>query len=344
MDGDTRGLGSRVGGGFGRPTRRLVVLGGTAAALALLVDHGLRVDVPPPPPPVPTRRRAPDELVLLAAVAGLDQVVQAEGEVLSEHENALVRRLRTLGQEQLRALRGRLTNAGVPTAVIDAAVTRARTTQSTPALPGTSAPDSSPSSTGTPSAAASAGTQDRTPQALGRLLRYSVGPYAWAPLTTATAGTRQLLTAAYGQRLAGALLLGREVPAPRASPLRADLVARTAALVYAFQVVSAQSTGTQRRAAETTLSQLSSLESSLSGSTSVPSPAGWALPYPVTTPRAARRLATDTLSAAVDAAAALTRSDATAASLEDVVGWSAHLQALAVGWDLPLTAFPGASS
>ncbi|GAA2036431.1 hypothetical protein GCM10009740_29630 [Terrabacter terrae] len=343
MDGDTRGIGSRVGGGLGRPTRRLVVLGGAAAALALLVDHGLRVDVPPPPPPVPTRRRAPDELVLLAAVAGLDQVVQAEGEVLSEHQNALVRRLRTLGQEQLRALRGRLTNAGVPTSVIDAAVTRAGTRPTTPALPGTSAPGSSPSSTGMPSAAASAGTQDRTPQELGQLLRDSVGPGAWAPLTAATAGTRQLLTAAYGQRLAGALLLGCEVPAPRASPLRADLVARTAALVYAFQVVGAQSTGAQRRAAETTLSGLSSLESSLSGSTSV-SPAGWALPYPVTTPRAARRLATDTLWAAVDAAAALTRSDTTATSLEDVVGWSAHLQALAVGWDLPLTAFPGASS
>ncbi|WP_374969848.1 hypothetical protein [Terrabacter sp. BE26] len=326
MDGDTRGLGSRVGMGLGRPTRRLVVLGGAAAALAVLVDHGLRVDVPTPPPPVPTRRRAPDELVLLAAVAGLDQVVQAEGEVLSEHQDALVRQLRTLGQEQLRALRGRLTNAGVPTAVIDAAVRRARTTPTTPAAP-----------------AGSASGQVHTPQALARLLRDSVGPNAWAPLTTATAGTRQLLAAAYGQRLAGALLLGCEVPAPRASPLRADLVARTAALVYAFQVVSAQSTGAQRRAAESSLSALSDLESSLSGSTSV-SPAGWALPYPVTTPRAARRLATDTLSAAVDAAAALTRSDATATSLEDVVGWSAHLQALAVGWDLPLTAFPGASS
>src|SRR6476620_12616733 len=59
MDGDTRGLGSRVMDGMGRPPRRLFALGAGAAVLAVLVDRGLRLDVPPPPVPAPTRRPAP---------------------------------------------------------------------------------------------------------------------------------------------------------------------------------------------------------------------------------------------------------------------------------------------
>ncbi len=123
MDGDTRGLGARVMDGMGRPPRRLFALGLGAAAVAVLVDHGLRIDVPPPPPPVPTRRPAPDEALLLRAVGALDRVVEAETSVLAGGtETALVQRLRTVSQDQLRVLRGRLTNAGVPTSVIDAAV------------------------------------------------------------------------------------------------------------------------------------------------------------------------------------------------------------------------------
>ena len=88
----------------------------------MLVDRGLRLDLPPPPPPVPTRRPAPDEALLLRAVADLDHVVEAETSVLAGgKESALVQRLRTVSRDQLRVLRGRLTNAGVPTTVIDAA-------------------------------------------------------------------------------------------------------------------------------------------------------------------------------------------------------------------------------
>ncbi|MEW1954240.1 hypothetical protein [Terrabacter sp. NPDC080008] len=337
MDGDTRGLGSRADRGAGHPTRRLLVLGGAAAGLALLVDHGLRVETPQPPPPVPTRRPAPDEALLLSALAGLERLRRSETAVLSAREDALVRRLRTLGDEQVRVLRGRLTNAGVPTAVIDAAVT------SSPDTAPTTSPTASSIVTTTQSSPASGSGDVRTDTALAQLMVESLRAEDWEALAASTAGTRQLLAAAYAQRLAGALLLGAALPPSPTSPVRPQLLGRTQSLLYAFEVVAAQSTGAQRRTAQATLTGLGRLEDTLT-STSSTEVAGWSLPYPVTTAQAARRLATDTLSSAVDAAAVLGRSDPSAPSLEDAAHWSARLQALAVDWNLPLTAFPGAST
>ncbi|MBC9821418.1 hypothetical protein [Terrabacter sp. MAHUQ-38] len=341
MDGDTRGLGSRVMAGLGQPPRRLFVVGGGAAALALLVDRGLRLDVPQPPPPVPTRRPAPDESLLLSAVAGLTRLVAAETEVLSGPEaGATVRRLREVSREQLRVLRGRLTNAGVPTTVIDAAAAArpAPVTTSTGATTGTPAPGSSPTSTA-PAAADPVRTRDE----LAALLD-AIGPAEWTALASATAATRELLVAAYAARLAGAVLLGHDVAVlDSPSPVRPAIVARTQPLVYAFEVVAAQSTGEQRRSAESTLAALSHLEVAVSGATST-TPAGWALPFPVTSPADARRLATVTLASAVDAGPELVGVNASPASLEDVARWGANVQALAVDWDLPLAAFPGAAS
>jgi hypothetical protein len=346
MDGDTRGLGSRVMDGMGRPPRRLFALGAGAAVLAVLVDRGLRLDVPPPPAPAPTRRPAPDEALLLSAVADLTQVVDAETSVLAGKEgDALVRGLRTVNRDQLRVLRGRLTNAGVPVAVIDAAVAQGPDTPSAPST--TDAPTTGTPTPGTPTPARSttADTPEapiRTRKALAARLD-SLGPDDWAALGAATAGTRELLAAAWSQRLAAAVLLGREVEVSSPSPARPAIVGRTQPLVYAFEVVAAQSTGAQRQAAQDTLEALVRLELSVSGTSST-TPAGWALPYPVTTPDAARRLATQTLASAVDAATELAGTSPGAATLEDVARWSANVQALAVDWRVPLTAFPGASS
>lgn len=351
MDGDTRGFGSRVMAGLGHPPRRLLVLGGGAAALALLVDRGLRLDVPPPPPPVPTRRPAPDEALLLSAVADLTRLVAAETDVLSGSEaGATVRRLRTLSRDQLKVLRGRLTNFGVPTTVIDAAAawpatTPATTNATTPAAGAGGTATGTASGTPTPgsstSAAPDADEPVRTRKELAARLD-DLGAADWTALASATAATRDLLAAAYAQRLAAAVLLGRDVaPLSSPSPARQEIVARTQPLVYAFEVVAAQSTGKQQRSAESTLAALARLEVAVSGTSST-TPAGWALPFPVTSPEDARRLATESLSSAVEAATEVAGPSPTAASLEDVARWSANVQALAVDWDVPLTAFPGA--
>ena len=246
-----------------------------------------------------------------------------------------MRRLRTVNREQLRVLRGRLTNAGVPTS----RHRRRRRAGPTPSAAGV---------TGTPHpglrTSSAADRPVRTRKALAALLD-SLGPDDWAALTTATTGTRELLAAAYGPapRRRRAARPGRRAR-PRPARRRPTVVARTQPLVYAFEVVAAQSAGDQRRTAEETLAALVRLEIAVSGTSST-TPAGWALPFPVTTPAAARRLATETLVVRRRRGHRGRRPAARrAASLEDVARWSANVQALAVDWDVPLTAFPGASA
>ncbi|GAA2475991.1 hypothetical protein [Terrabacter carboxydivorans] len=351
MDGDTRGLGSRVMDGMGRPPRRLFALGAGAAALAVLVDRGLRLDVPQPPPPAPTRRPAPDEALLLSSVVELDHLVRAESSVLAHGDpGGLVGRLRTVNREQLAVLRGRLTNAGVPTTVIEAAMARGPLplpdTSTTPGSTGSATTTGTPSPTRSAAtgsgAAPPSGSLPRTRAQLAALLD-SLGPEHWAAAAGATTDTRELLAAAWSQRLAAAVLLGRDVAVTAPSPARPAIVGRTQPLVYAFQVVAAQSTGSQRRTASATLDALTRLEIAVSGSSST-TPAGWALPFPVTTPAEARRLATRTLSSAVDAGTEVAGTHPVPASLEDVTRWSADIQALAVDWGVPPTAFPGATT
>jgi hypothetical protein len=318
MDGDTRGLGARVGGGRSTPSRRLVLLGG-AGSIALLAGCGLRLDLPQPPPPVPTRRPATDESLLLAVVTDVAGLVTAAGQVLARGDDPdastlrTVRAVRSVLRSQLTVVRGRLTNAGVPTRTVDAAAR---------AVPGTAAVRSAP--------------------ALASRLD-AVGAAQWQRVAAASADTRRLLTTAYAARLASGVLLGGDVALSAPSPARPAVVARTQPLVYAFEVVAAQSSGRQRRTAETTLEALTRLEAAVSGSGTNP-PAGWSLPFPVTSSADASRLATHTLSAAVETTASLAGTSPTAAALEGVARWSAHVQALATRWDLPLTAFPGATT
>lgn len=341
MDGDTRRLASRASTAIRHTPRRVVLTGLGAAALALLVDRGLRLDLPQPPPPVPTRRPAPDESILLPAVADLREVVDATSSLVAARPNdALAARLEKLFAEQLRVLTGRLTNAGVPSEVIDAATPR-------PAAPATATTTGSPATTGTPSPTSSATgrppTSPRPPRTRAELARRldRITAADWAAAAGATTRTRELLSAAYGMRLASARLLGREVPlADTATPARPAMAAQTLPLVYAFEVVAAQSADSVRERALGTLDDLHVLAREVSGPDTA-DPGGWALPHPVTTPAEARRLATEVMRSAVASQVDVAGAKPTATVLEDVARWSAAVQSLATDWSVPLTAFPG---
>jgi len=80
----------------------------------------------------------------------------------------------------------------------------------------------------------------------------------------------------------------------------------------------------------------------LAGQAAAPTPIGYALPFPVTTPAAARRLAVQVLG---ELRAAVARDLGTigvdAGPLGAVVHWLADTEVLASRWSLPLSAFPG---
>ncbi|MEO7754456.1 MAG: hypothetical protein ABIS35_13685 [Terracoccus sp.] len=300
-------------------SRRGVVAAATLGAVTVLAGCGLRLDLPPDPAPTPTRRPAPDERYLLSVIADLrDLVVSERRLVASGAAGTVVPTLLPLHERQVAVLVGRLTNDGVPTTAIP-----------------TSVPTAGPTGAGA-----------ATPAQLATRLA-ALTPADWTDLAAASAATRELVAAAYGTRLAGAELLGRAVAVPATpSPAGPALVDRTAPLVYAFEVVAAQSTGKTRERALVTLSELRRLledVSSVAGATP-DLPGGWALPFPVTTPEGAARLATRTLSTAVAAATDAAGQSPTGATLEDVARWSARVQSLATTWGVPLVAFPGTTA
>ena len=305
MDGDTRAHGSRVHLPPVSTTRRLFLVGGGAALLGAVAGCGLRLDLPQPPPPVPTRRRAPDEALVIGVVRDLDALLRSWP---AASKPAVLKQSRSLLTDLRTVLVGRLTNEGVPTEEI------------------TSAPSTAPAAGKLP---------------VGELRkRLADLPSAHLEATTsATAETRELLTAAYGTIFASAERLGAETaPAAETSPVRPQLAERTSPLVYAFEVVAAQSSGTQRRQALGTLERLRGLER-LVGRDDAAS--GWSLPFPVTDERSARRLGDTVLQRAVGGLGEVLGAAPTTESLDDVARWVAAIQLAADTWGLAPVAFPG---
>lgn len=348
MSGDTPRPGSRAGAHGARPTRRLLVLGGAAAALTAVAGCGLRLDLPQPPPPVPTRKPAPDERFLLAVIADLRALVQAaeslERSDVDRDERRLLREIVAVQQRQVDVLTGRLTNAGVPTAEIEAATAPpsapkpAATTGSGSTTTSPVPPSASPTATTSPDVAGI-----RTVEDLAATLA-DVGPDRWQSLAATTQGTRDLVLSAWSARLASAVLLGETVdPAATPSAARPRVIDQTAPLVYGFEVVAAQSTGARRTRALATLDALRRLYLAVSGATTS-TPGGWSLPFPVTTPAAAQRLATHLLGTAVDATIEVAGAAPDGPALDDTARWSARVQSLAVDWGMPLSPFPGTAT
>ncbi|MEO7449349.1 MAG: hypothetical protein ABI336_13840 [Humibacillus sp.] len=320
-----RPLASRAAEGAGRaggPTRRRVVLGavGAVASMSALTGCGWRLDLPQPPPPVPTRRPAPDEQFVIGVLAELRALVAAAGTVSpDESRRSALRATVTVLERQVVVLTGRLTNAGVPSSVITVA----------PAAPST--PTVSPSTT------VAASEVDGFADVLA-----SFAPARWQSLAATSADTRDLVLAAWSARLACAVRLGASVePSSAPSRARAAIATHTSPLVYAFEVVAAQSSGRRRSTAAHTLSQLRGLDLAVSGGGAA-TPGGWSLPFPVTAAAAAQRLGDTVLAAAVDAVVDVAGPAPDAAALEDAARWSARVQSIATGWGMPPTPFPGA--
>lgn len=329
MRGSTRGDRITLPGQRPQPTRRTVLALAYAAALGGAAASGLRLDLPQPTPPAPTRRLVPDEKLLIAALHDLEDLAHVADSVAKPGQSAgTVTTLQRLLSEQRKVLTGRLTNQGVPTQVIEAP-----------------APTSAPSgASGTPrgTPAPTATTSGRTTVAQLAQRLAALEPTDWA----AAAGARQpmdrdFLLSIRSVRLAAADLLGAALAfPPKPSLARAALVVRTAPLVYGLEVVAAQSSAVDRARDLGALRDAEQLLAALGG-TSTALPGGWALPFPVTTPTEATRLARYVLTGAIAATTSLAQTTADAASLGDVATWSARVQALASRWGLPLTAFPG---
>ncbi|MEO7131346.1 MAG: hypothetical protein ABIZ07_08235, partial [Dermatophilaceae bacterium] len=184
MHGET----SRSERGASQPSRRTLLTAlPYAAGLALVSGCGVRLDLPQPAPPVPTRRRVPDEEILVGFVRDLGQVIAEGADVIAAGQGGrALPTIQKLLEAQRRILVGRLTNDGVPRAEIDA-----------------------PTSTSTPTSTSKAVPID-TKQLAARLA--DGDPAFWEDLAAATDPTRELLFSATITRLAGAVLLGHDLP------------------------------------------------------------------------------------------------------------------------------------
>ncbi|HET8594204.1 MAG TPA: hypothetical protein VFM07_03085 [Intrasporangium sp.] len=305
----------------GATVSRRAVVAGLFASAGLLAGCGLRLDLPQPAPPTPTRQQVPDETLLVGFVRDLRDVV-AVGEQLPKADQSreqVKEALRVL-RDQASVLTGRLTNEGVPMAAIDGG-------------PPTSAAGSATS--GPPSGL----TRFRSALAL-------LPSDRWQSLATASPTSRPVLLSATSARLAAAVRLGASVPIPQAGPqaVHKALVERTAPLVYGFEVVAAQSDGAARKTALATLDALRLLLAEVGPVVPGPAlPGGWQLPYAVTRPEAAARLAHDVLVRAIDGTTTILPVSPPAPALAEVAAWSARVQALGAAHGIPLMAFPGTS-
>src|SRR6478672_6728727 len=268
------------------PTRRelLRTAALTTVVAPLLAACDIRLEDDAPTLPLLQRKSVPDEAVLVDLVRRTTALAQAAGRV--PNPNDTVSRLATIHQTQADVLRSRLTSAGVPNHVLDGP-----TATSTPTTTAPTAAVSAPPST-TPQEVAAAETA----------LVAAVLP----ALPTVTAANRAVVASVVASCGAAAELLGATVSWPTADPLppaaAVPLLDATRSAAYAFQVVAAQTGGDQRAVAEGTHTDLDSRAAQLAGmagSSAPVGPLGYALPYPVTAPDVASRLAGQVLTTLV---------------------------------------------
>jgi hypothetical protein len=337
----------------GAPTRRsvLAALGLTAAALPLAAC-GIRLeDDAPRVPLVPTREPIPGEAFLLGLWLGSQDLAE-EAAALGGASTALPARLAVLHRTQSEVLRTLLRSEGVPDGAVRDARSRHTSGSGAPTTPATTSATAAPARSASPTPAPP-GTQatSSAPRRSGLAAAESaaLSAEAFAALGVLDARAVATAAAALAQRAVAATLLARAPSWPVPEPVTPSLAARALetarSATYGIEVVAAQSSGSQRRLATTTLAALRSRVTALeelAGSSATPPDLGYPLPFAVTSASAARRLALHVLDGLrAGHAAAATSAARDPSGLAAVVQWLAEAEMLCHRWGMPLQPFPG---
>jgi hypothetical protein len=335
------------------PTRRAVLGFGVAAGAALgLSACGIRLeDDAPRVPLIPARQEIQGEDFLIGLWLSSGDLA-AQAQALGGAPTSLPARLAAIHRDQSEVLHTELLRLGVPQRVLDQATHQHSATATTsPTTSSGRTPTSGTATSGTstmgppPPASPQSGVQG-----LAAAEAADVGTAALTGAASLPSDEVPLAGSAVAQRAAAAALLGAPVetpePAWKARSLAASFLETTRSAVYGFQVVAAQSPGgAQSRLARSTLATLEArarTQASLAGDAAGPPALGYPLPFTVTTPSAARRLAVSLLT---QLRAALARDLGSAGrdveALGSVVDWLAETEVLASRWGVPLAPFPG---
>jgi len=320
-------------------SRRSLLVALTVGSMTALSGCSVQLeDDAPRTPDLPPRQPMPDEQALLTArrdAVRLRDLAAGLGGAATP-TTALLAAVHGVQADVLESV---LRSGGVPPAEI----------ADTP----TTTPPPTATAGGTAGGAATAPAQ--TTSGVGELIA-AEGEALSAQALLVLAGISTERVALFGsmtaQRAAAVRLLGGRLPAagPLTAPtgeLAAALLEALRSAVYGFEVVVTQTDVSHRRAAGQTLGALRtrSVELQLlAGPAAPPIPLGYALPFPVSTPAAALRLATHLMTAlGASIASQLPAVTGDAEGLTGMVQLLTDVCVHAVTWRVPLTAFPGLS-
>lgn len=300
------------------------------AAGSVVALSGCRVQLEegaPKIPLVPSRVPMKDEKALLALLGGA-HVLEALAKTVGGAPTSITGRLNAVHATQVGVITRVLRDGGVPQSLIGSSATA-----------GPTAPVTSPVASPAVS----------SPAVLSAAESDSVRKVSVADLSNAHVA---LIGSMLAQRIAAATLLGgMAVPVVAAGLKGAEAVRMldaARATVYGFEIVAAQIGTGGRPLAISTLASMRARTAELEtlvGSSGTPPPLGYQLPFPVTDPPGARRLALHLLEALLASqAAALEPAAGDATALATLVPWLGATEAVAFPWGAPLTAFPGLTS
>lgn len=356
---------------------RRVLLGCVAGtALASLAGCGIRLeDNAPDLPLVPKRSPIPAESALLDLLANTRTLVEVTSRWRGGLGPTLGVALTTIHTAQIDVLAAILRAAGVPEPLVDPTTSPS----SSPPSATTSGGPSPTSSGAVPVTASDVAALEREPLPHAVTLAGAAG--VMRPTVAATLAQRYAATVLAGGR-PPSLHPASAAVSPAASPTVSGtsgasasppdltpsppvsvttsgdasewpatsanvVVEATRSATYGLQVVAAQSTGVQRTLATATLRELAALDAAQTPrlTTTPPTVLGYDLPYAVTTPAAARRLAGHVLTGlrAAYGSELPTLETVSDQPFLDLTEWLGRVEVLVRRWGGTLVPFPGMS-